>query len=108
MAGTNGSTKTKVKKRWVIAKQGKFATVAGGLGTKPKVYNTMREAQYDVDSNPKFKGGIVQAYGGADAAPPAAAPHAAAAGLPAATGGAKPRPKAKPRPARAKQAVDGE
>jgi hypothetical protein len=49
-------------KKYVIAKGGRFATVAGGLGSRPKVYPSMTAAQYDIDTNVKLKGGIIQPY----------------------------------------------
>lgn len=49
-------------KKYVIAKGGKFATVAGGLGSRPKVFPTVRAAEYDIESNVKLKGGVVQVY----------------------------------------------
>lgn len=58
---------SKVKKQYVIAKQGKYATVAGGLGSRPKVYPTAAAAQYDISSNNKLKGGIIQPYVDPDA-----------------------------------------
>ena len=58
------ATATKTKKQWVVTKADKFATVGGGLGSKPKVYTTVKAAQLDIDSIPKLKGGVVKPYGG--------------------------------------------
>jgi hypothetical protein len=52
----------KQKKQWVVAKLGKYATAGGGLGARPKVYDTAAAAKYDIDTNPKLRGGIVQPY----------------------------------------------
>jgi hypothetical protein len=56
----------KKKTKYVIVKLDKFATVGGGLGAKPKVYNTMKAAQFDIDSNTKLKGASIRPYGGED------------------------------------------
>jgi hypothetical protein len=64
------------KKKYVISKQGKFATVAGGLGALPKVYTSIESAKYDIASNPKLKGGLVQPYVDPDVPVEAAAPMA--------------------------------
>jgi hypothetical protein len=55
-------------KQWVIAKGGLYANVTGAFGGKPKVYDTMRAAQYDLAHNPGLKGGIVRAHTGAEEA----------------------------------------
>jgi hypothetical protein len=52
----------KQKKQWIVAKMGKYATVGGGLGVRPKVYDTAAAAKHDIDTNPKLRGGIVQPY----------------------------------------------
>jgi hypothetical protein len=49
-------------KQWVVAKQGKFATVGGGLGIRPKIYDTAAAAQYDIQTNAKLRGGVVTPY----------------------------------------------
>lgn len=54
-------------KGYVVEKNGKFATAAGGLGGAAKVYKTRAEAQVDIDGNNKLKGGsIVPADGKVD------------------------------------------
>ena len=53
---------TKKAKQWVVSKQGKYATTGGGLGIRPKVYDTAAAAQYDVNNKPKLKGGVVMPY----------------------------------------------
>jgi hypothetical protein len=54
--------KLAVPKQWVVSKQGKFATVGGGLGIRPKIYDTAGAAQYDIRTNPKLRGGVVVPY----------------------------------------------
>ena len=52
----------KRKRQWVVAKLGRFATVGGGLGARPKVYDTPAAAQYDIQTRPQLRGGTVQPY----------------------------------------------
>ena len=52
------------KKQWVVTKQGKFATVGGGLGARPKVYDTAAAAQHDIGRYPILKGATVAPYTG--------------------------------------------
>ena len=54
--------KLAVAKQWVVSKQGKFATVGGGLGIRPKIYDNAAAAQYAIQTNPRLRGGVVVPY----------------------------------------------
>ena len=56
------NTKLAVQKQWVVTKNGKYATVGGGLGIRPKIYDSAAAAQYAVQTNPKLRGGTVIPY----------------------------------------------
>jgi hypothetical protein len=82
-------------KQWVVVKQGKFATVNGGLGARPKVYPTAQAAQFDIDSKPMLKGGSVRPYVDPDkvAAAPTPTPMATTSKEKAKTGANPVKPK---------------
>ena len=61
------------KKKYVVVKGDKFATVGGGLGARPKVYPTVKAAEHDIATNNKFKGASVRPYTGTDGTVPTAA-----------------------------------
>lgn len=63
-------------KGYVIEKNGKYATAAGGLGTKAHVYKTKAEAQSAIDGNNKLKGASVGPADGLPDTNVAAAPGA--------------------------------
>jgi hypothetical protein len=54
--------------KWVIRKNDLYANVNGAFGGKPKVYNTMRAAQYDISTNAALKNGIIVTYTGGEEA----------------------------------------
>jgi hypothetical protein len=72
-------------KGYVVEKNGKYATAAGGLGTKAHVYKTKAEAQAAIDGNNKLKGASVGPADGLPDTNVAAAPGAT--GKPARSGG---------------------
>jgi hypothetical protein len=108
-------TTVKQKKRWVVAKGDLYANVNHTFGGRPKVFNTMRAAQYDIDNHRGLRGGVIKPYTGqevvktpgfattdpAKVAGAPAKPRRAADGLVSATGATtKPaiKPKGKPQP----------
>lgn len=83
-------------RKWVIAKGDLYANVDRKFGGKPRVYGTLREAQYDITHHAALRAGVVKPYTGTEVAKtpgfattdqtkvaaPAAKPRRAADGLP--------------------------
>lgn len=63
-------------KGYVIEKNGKYGTEAGGLGSKARVFKTRVEAQEIIDGNNKLKGATIRPADGQADTNVAAAPGA--------------------------------
>jgi hypothetical protein len=63
-------------KGYVIEKNGRYATAAGGLGSKAHVHKTRAAAQAAIDGNSKLKGAVITAADGLADTNVAAAPGA--------------------------------
>jgi hypothetical protein len=50
------------KPQYVIKKNGKYGTEAGGLGSKPKLYSSQKAATADIASNAKLRDAEVVPY----------------------------------------------
>ena len=52
------------KEKWVIQKGNLFANVNHAFGGRPKVYDSMRGAQFDITHHLALKGGTIRPYTG--------------------------------------------